>query len=357
MKIVFIAPANSIHTQKWVNSFSKNNEVFLISLHRVEKNLIDGTLIYLPIKNKLGYYLNAFTLHKLIKKIAPNIINVHYASGYGTLARLAKIPPYILNVWGSDVFDFPYDSKFKNKLIRKNLKAAYQIASTSIVMKEQTLKLINPVREIIVTPFGVDINFFIPMKKNDSSKLVIGTVKTMAPKYGIKTLIKAFNDVFEKGYVSTKLLLVGGGPCLEEYKAFANSLPSYKNIKFIGQINHKDVPNWLNKFDIYCALSEKDSESFGVAVIEAEACGLPVIVTDVGGLPEVVDINRTGFIVPVSDYVSASKKIIELIINAEQRQVFSKNARTFIEDNYSWEISFNIMNNLFIQVNKHLKKE
>ena len=346
MRIVFIGPAISIHIQKWVDAFKNSNEVYLITMHPV----LDGSWKYektklLSIRNPIGYYLNSIELHSIVKELNPDIINVHYASGYGTLARFARIKSYILNVWGSDVFDFPYQSKLKLYIIKKNLKAASIIASTSEVMKRQAEKLIIPQNEIVVTPFGVDTSVFRPQEKKISDKIVIGTVKTLSPKYGIDVLIKAYNDAFVKGLTNSELLIVGGGPQENELKVLANSLPSGKNIKFLGFIKHDDVPKYLNKFDIYVALSE--SESFGVAVVEAEACGIPVIVSNIGGLPEVVKNQETGFIVQHGDYVAAAEKMLLLSNDNDLRKKMGSNARSFVCSEYSWKVCVDIMTNVF----------
>ena len=115
LTLAFIAPASVIHTVKWVNGLAaKGINVHLITQHQpVEYIHADVTLHLLPINNALGYIFNAFSLSRLIKKISPDLINVHYATGYGTLANLSQIEPYCLSVWGSDVYEFPYKKSFK----------------------------------------------------------------------------------------------------------------------------------------------------------------------------------------------------------------------------------------------------
>jgi glycosyltransferase involved in cell wall biosynthesis len=315
-------------------------------MHR--DNSITTNVYYLPFKNKFGYYLNAFFLKETVRKIKPDIINVHYASGYGTLARMASLKNYILNVWGSDVYDFPYESKVKMWIIKKNLQNAFQIASTSEVMKQQVLKLINPSREIVLTPFGVDTHFFKPMKKKETDIFVVGTVKTLAPKYGIATLIRAFDYAVTLGMNNAQLIIVGDGKQEQELKGLARSLKSYEKIQFIGLVKHTEVPGWLTRFDLYVALSE--SESFGVAVVEAESCELPVIVSDAGGLPEVVKENISGFIVPKNDWKAAGEKIYALYNNRDLCKSMGDAGRKFVLEKYDWTISVEIMNRLFQQV-------
>ena len=108
MKIIFLGEAASIHTIRWVNSLSeKGIEVILVSLKgkldTIGKISDNVKVIYLPFGTKLGYYLNMFALKKIISKEEPDLINAHYASGYGTLGRLSGFNKKLLNVWGSDV--------------------------------------------------------------------------------------------------------------------------------------------------------------------------------------------------------------------------------------------------------------
>ena len=147
MKILFLAPASSIHTVRWVNALAQKNEVYLVSLlnHKMIDDEIDlkVKINYLPISGGKGYYLNGNALKKLARQLNADIVNVHYASGYGTLARIAHLPNIILSVWGSDVYDFPYRNRINMYIIKKNLLYAKHIVSTSEAMKIQVLNILD----------------------------------------------------------------------------------------------------------------------------------------------------------------------------------------------------------------------
>ena len=150
MRVLFIANAKSIHTVRWVNELTnKGLEVHLVFNHNDNpyKNTISKDVILHRLKygGTKGYYLNSRRLRKLFKEVKPDIVNAHYASGYGTLVRLSKINPLVLSVWGSDVYDFPYESKVKRRIINKNLNYADKIASTSNVMASQTKKVMQKI--------------------------------------------------------------------------------------------------------------------------------------------------------------------------------------------------------------------
>jgi len=94
---------------------------------------------HLPFQGNKGYFLNVPFARKLLRKIKPNLLHAHYASGYGTLGRFCGFHPYVLSVWGSDVYDFPYVLPLKMRLLQKNLRGADLIASTSHVMEKYML--------------------------------------------------------------------------------------------------------------------------------------------------------------------------------------------------------------------------
>jgi glycosyltransferase involved in cell wall biosynthesis len=176
--------------------------------------------------------------------------------------------------------------------------------------------------------------------------VVIGTVKTLAPLYGIDVLIQAFAHVCEQlkqdGISkSLKLRIVGGGPDADMLLDLARRLGISDQVDFVGRVDHAQVPEELKMLDIYVALSRR--ESFGVAVVEACACGVPVVVSDVGGLPEVVRDGITGFVVPSEDYVAAAAVLRRLVDNDDLRHQIGRAARAHVERLYDWNQSIQMM--------------
>jgi len=351
MKILFLAPANSIHTTRWVNEMARrNHEVHLVSLHPVGDPLDKRIQFHRPpFPASIGYYANYPWVRSLAKRVNPDIVNAHYASGYGTLARLVDFHPTLLSIWGSDVFDFPYEARWKKRMIKKNLDAADRVASTSRIMKQQAENLFSPKREIAITPFGVDCSVFCPQPKSPNDIFRIGTVKMLSPKYGISCLIEAFAIAKGEGLRSAELILVGDGPQRKALEELSVTLNVRDSVKFIGPVPHAEVPNWLGSFHIYAALSVLDSESFGVSVVEASACGLPVVVSDAGGLPEVVLDGKTGFIVPKREARTAAEKILLLAADADLRYRMGREGRAYALNHYEWSENADRMEHLYLE--------
>lgn len=355
MKALLLSSACCIHTRKWCNGLvEKGIEVHLVSqqepMDGYNKNVIFHKLPYSGLK---GYILNRHALIKTIRKINPDVINVHYASGYGTLATVSGVRNFILSVWGSDVYDFPFKSKLHYKLVSNNLNRAKIICSTSEVMGRFVKDnfSINPGIPIEITPFGVDVFKFKKIERNlTTDTLTIGTVKTLRPKYGIDNLIRAFSILINRGYENIELKIAGKGFLLADLQALATELGVKDKVQFLGWVENNQVPNLLNTFDIYVAPSTLDSESFGVAIVEASACNLPVIVTNVGGLPEVVINDVTGIVVKPDSVELLSDAIEKLLKNSGLRHAMGEAGRENVLAKYDWDSCVRKMINIYSSV-------
>jgi len=342
MKVVLLAPASVIHTQRWVEGLHDRGVNVVVATQHFDPSwrAPPGVrVVSLPHAGASGYFRNVPALRRLLRAERPDLLSVHYASGYGSTAALAGFRPWLLSVWGSDVYDFPYESRLKGWLLRRNLRRADAVASTSEAMARQVRCLVGDIGAIAITPFGIDTSHFVP-RPEPHAGLVIGTVKTLAPKYGVDVLVRAFARLIAQDSAPAlplSLVIVGGGEQRAELEALCTSLGMAARVRFIGAVPHREVPQWLNRFDVYVAVSRLNSESFGVAVLEASACGLPVVVSDAGGLPEVVIDGETGLVVPREDAAALAAALRELIDAPALRARLGRAGRARVERNYEWQ--------------------
>lgn len=306
MKIAMISSGNSIHVKKIANALiERGHTITLFTLPNHNKLLSDFdkriNIIKLPVSGSKGYILNAPYIRYYLSKHPVDLINSHYASGYGTLARFVGKHPLALAVFGTDVFEYPYKSRFNMHNIIKNLDFADVITSTSHVMEKEVRKFYKNKRPIYITPFGVDLEKFRPIKVTKDDTFEFGIVKKIEPQYGIDLLLYAYQMFLQKyPTAKTRLVIYGFGSELENYKKLANKLDIYKNVEFKGYIQNELVPKVLNHMDVVCFPSVVN-ESFGVAVVESMACGIPVIASDAAGFTEVIEDGITGLIIPKKD--------------------------------------------------------
>lgn len=356
MKIIYLADTNNIHTQKWVNHFlKKGHEIICISLSNKQikgtrhisimgkENISHSSLFY-----KLLYLKKLKFIKDFIHKEKPDILHAHYASSYGLIGGLCNYHPFIISLWGSDIFEFPRKNIITKKIIEFNLYRADIICSTSHIMAKEGNKYTK--KNIFITPFGVNINLFKPMPEIMNKKVdefVIGTVKSLESIYGIDILIKAFK-IFSDKYNNTKLVIVGDGTKKINYISLVKELNLDEKVEFIGRVTNSEVPRYLNTFDLYCALSIE--ESFGVSAIEAMSCSIPVLLSNVSGFSEIVSNNENGFLVEPKNYEETALLFEKLYNNRSELVKISEKSRDFILNNYDWENNAKIMENIYNNV-------
>lgn len=353
MKIAHLSVGDPF-TSRWVNAqAAEGYNVHLIMLQPAEEEIKGSSIYILPFKKPFGYFLNVFHLRRLLRKIQPDLLHVHYATGNGTLGRLSGFHPSILSVWGSDVMVTPFSSAIMRRIVIKNLAFYDWICSTSKVMADDTLKLCPRIKNLSLTPIGVDTCLFAPNPKAaDGRSITIGTVKTLDDIYGIDILLKAFVEARHllrsknPGIADKmKLFIAGGGPHRARLQRLAVRLHIDDVTCFAGQIANTKVSECLNQMDIFVAMSRL--ESFGVAVIEASACALPVVVSNVGGLKEVVLDGVTGYIVESENVHGAASRIVDLILNPDKGRKMGKAGRLFVQQRYEWQHCMSLMNDVY----------
>ncbi|MCE3279634.1 MAG: hypothetical protein K0S44_1825 [Bacteroidetes bacterium] len=366
-RILFLADVNSAHTRKWAELLTeKGFRVGIFSLNPILSKWFEAfpgiTIFQAEVGkkserdsdiSKIKYLRHWNKLQKIIVEFNPDILHAHYATSYGLLGAMSKFHPFVLSVWGSDVFEFPQKSFLHKALLKFNLKSADAVLSTSVIMAEETARYTN--HPITVTPFGIDLEKFKKQKVKsifNEDDIVIGTIKSLEHIYGIDILIHSFSKVLQLNPdLSLKLMIVGGGSKAKDYEKIVNDLGIKENVVFVGKVEYKEIIAYHNMIDIFVNVSR--NESFGVSVLEASACEIPVIASNVGGLKEVVEDKKTGIVVESENISEVVNAINSLLNNAELRKKMGENGRVMVLNKY--DLSKNV-NELISVYNKLLKE-
>lgn len=354
MKICFLASANSTHIIKWSQWFaSQGHQVEIISFETDKGTNPYAKIHSIPIGfnprtansiRKLAYLTHGREIQKLVQSIQPDVVNVHYASSYGVAAALAGIAPYILSLWGSDIYDFPKTSFFHRKSLEFSLQRASVLFSTSKAMADEAGNYTN--KPIEITPFGVDIDLFRPREHANRDVFVVGTVKTLAPKYGIEYLIKAVSIIRkEHPEVPIRLRIAGKGKYEASYKALASNLGLEDITTWLGFISQEQAAVEWAGFDVAVAVS--DSESFGVAAVESQACGTPIIISDVPGLMESTCPGESSIVVPRRNERALAGAILRLYEDKGLRMQMGQAGRRYVLENFELNRCFEIIEVFF----------
>jgi L-malate glycosyltransferase len=150
--------------------------------------------------------------------------------------------------------------------------------------------------------------------------LILCHISNFRPVKRITDVVRIFQKVQER--LPAKLLLAGDGPDRAIVERLARDLGICNNITFIGKV--RETGPILELSDLFLLPSE--TESFGLAALEAMAEGVPVVSSNTGGIPEVNIDGYSGFTSDVGDVDSMAANAIRILENKETHQVFRKNA-------------------------------
>lgn len=263
-----------------------------------------------------------------------DLLHVHYAIPHATSAYLAKQMlkdklnlKVVTTLHGTDITLVGLEPSFL-PLVKFSIEESDGVTAVSRFLKEKTLTNYDIEKDIEVIPNFVDTDLYKPMNgcsfrkhlapKNE--KILVHT-SNFRPVKRVSDTLHIFAKVIKE--IPSKLVLVGDGPDRSECERLCRQLNICDNVKFLGK--QDALVEILNASDIFLIPSQ--SESFGLAALEAMACGVPVISSSVGGLPELVRHNETGYIAEIGDIDRMAKYTLDLLTNERKHKLFSANAR------------------------------
>ena len=263
-----------------------------------------------------------------------DILHVHYAIPHASVAYLAqqilkskKIHlPYITTLHGTDITLVGQDPSFE-PVIFFSLNNSNAITSVSENLRKETLKTFKIANDVRVIPNFIKLSDYqsesgVCHRKNfakENEKILIH-VSNFRKVKRVEDVLRVFNIV--RKTIPSKLILVGDGPERPAIDKLCRELDTCNDIISVGKIaNPKEI---LAIGDVFILPSE--TESFGLAALEAMAMKMPVISTNTGGIPELNIHGKTGFMSKVGDYEDMAKNTIALLSNDELFQQFKLNA-------------------------------
>lgn len=263
-----------------------------------------------------------------------DILHVHYAIPHASVAYLAqqilkskKIHlPYITTLHGTDITLVGQDPSFE-PVIFFSLNNSNAITSVSENLRKDTLKTFKIANDVKVIPNFIKLSDYqsdsgICHRKNfakENEKILVH-VSNFRKVKRVEDVLRVF-DIVRKT-IPSKLILVGDGPERPAIDKLCRELDTCNDIISVGKIaNPKEI---LAVGDVFILPSE--TESFGLAALEAMAMKVPVISTNTGGIPELNIHGKTGYMSNVGDFQDMAKNTIALLSNDEVFQQFKINA-------------------------------
>ena len=263
-----------------------------------------------------------------------DLLHVHYAIPHASSAYLAKkilereniSLPFITTLHGTDITLVGKDKSYE-PVVTFAINESDGVTAVSESLKRDTYAYFKIENEIEVIPNFVDLKRFTKQPKehfrkaiaSENEKLIIHTSNFRKVKR-VQDVVKVFQKVRQK--IHSKLLLVGDGPERANIEQLCRELNIYNDVRFLGK--QDPIEELLSISDLFILPSE--TESFGLAALEAMACQVPVISTNTGGLPEVNVHGITGFLSSVGDIDDMADHAIHILEDNQRLLQFKRNA-------------------------------
>lgn len=150
---------------------------------------------------------------------------------------------------------------------------------------------------------------------------------------GEDVLIKILGRI-EQSIGSTKLLILGDGPQLENLKKLARELGLQEKVFFIGRVKQEDMINYLKAADLF--ILNTNYEGLSHILLEAMAAGTPIVTTNIGGNPEVIEDGKNGLLVDYNSQDQLVAAAVKILNNSQLARNFVEGGKEKLKQ-FSWD--------------------
>lgn len=262
------------------------------------------------------------------------ILHVHYAIPHAYAAYMAKkmlqeegiYVPIVTTLHGTDI-TLVGSHPFYKPAVSFSINNSNAVTSVSQSLKEDTLRLFSIKKEIDVVPNFIDFSRHKTQFEDcqrevmaDDNEKIVTHISNFRKVKQIPDVVKIFYNIQKE--LPAKLMMVGEGPEKAEAERLCKSLGIMDKVVFFG--NSNEIDKILCFSDLFLLPSQ--TESFGLAALEAMASGVPVISSNTGGIPEVNIDGVSGFLSDVNDVEDMSKNAIYILSDEQRLKTFKMNA-------------------------------
>jgi N-acetyl-alpha-D-glucosaminyl L-malate synthase BshA len=309
---------------------------------RVYFHQVDTRMGRYPLFDHFPYTLAlASKQHEVALRERLEILHVHYAIPHATTAFLAREMlgaqhpiKVITTLHGTDITLVGQEASFY-AITKFSIERSDAVTAVSAYLRDETYRAFGCVScDLKVIPNFVNLQEYRP--GNGRAALapeghrVITHVSNFREVKRVKDVVRVFARI-QRATPAT-LVMVGDGPERVDAEQEARDLGVAADVRFLGRLD--SIASLLQSTDLFLLPSQ--TESFGLAALEAMACGSPVVASRAGGLPEVVDDGVNGILEPVGSVEAMGRRAVELLRDPERhaamRQAAIAKAATYSAD-------------------------
>src|SRR5918999_6041840 len=265
--------------------------------------------------------------HEVVLRERLEVLHVHYAIPHATTAYLARQMlngewplRVITTLHGTDITLVGQESSFYG-ITKFSIEQSDGVTAVSNYLRDETYRAFGcGTCDIKVVPNFVNLQEYRPGDPGCRGKVapqghkVITHVSNFREVKRVKDVVRVFARVMRA--MPATLIMIGDGPERVDAENEARELGVNTDVRFLGRLD--SVASLLQASDLFILPSQ--TESFGLAALEAMACGSPVVASRAGGLPEVIDDGVNGILEPVGSVEAMGRRAVELLRDEARHQ-------------------------------------
>jgi glycosyltransferase involved in cell wall biosynthesis len=370
VKVLFIAPGNSVHTARWIlqcqsrgiraflystsdfSQVSSNHDLTLVNAvvsSENEDTVLSRNLFKHITSNKLNEMFKILRhlseIRRAVKNYNIDLVHIHWL--FHSAAFAATFLPglkIVATPWGSDVqwslkgSNYSTRQRFIRKvMVSRVIRRSARFSCDAIHLKNRLVSLGASPEDVEIIYFGVDVNVF--AKKNFSEEyrssiglkpddLMVLSNRGLEPVYDVETFIRAAAISVQR---DSRLMfcVASSGSQREALENLVDELGISERVKFLGRLTNEEFPVVTASADIYVSTSTSDG-GLAASVAEAMASAVPVLNTDFGENSMWLEGSSAGYTFPVGDHFKLADLILELASDSLKRSTLGEKGRSII---------------------------
>lgn len=351
MKILYVAPLDSIHTHRWIDFFmEKGHQIAIINSAQQRKDTKDGADVFninyaVPSSLIFRIVMLPFILFKLIRQVSriiadikPDIIHIHsLATPLAYAVSYLKFHPIICTPWGSDILVGAKQNLIHRFSVKRLIRVSDWYCSDAEHLIERLVESGARRDRTRLIFFGTNTQTFNKNARDrkfaeelgfDAGTPLVLSSRRLEAICDVETFIRAIPGVIQHEN-QARFVVAGDGPQRSMLEALVKELKIGDYVRFLGWLPEPETARVTASATVYVSTSLSDG-GLSASTAEAMACEVPVVISDFGENKEWVANGRAGLTFPLRDHSTLAAKIVELLKDPDRSADIGTKGRDII---------------------------
>jgi glycosyltransferase involved in cell wall biosynthesis len=347
LNLAFLGDPNSVHLRRWVSYFAARGHTVTMLVREgkeVEPGLPPAIAVerfsHFAARGRVtptGLLKGRRSLRRAVARIGPDVLNAHFLTVHGWNAWMSGFHPYVVTLWGSDVFIHARKSRAGAVLARLALRSADMVMVNSETLMHGALAVGAPAERTEMVQFGVDLTRFMPGPAPAALRAHLGlegrriifSPRAITPLYRHQIVVEALTRL-PSDVVVLMSRFRGQADEVDKLERLTETLGLADRVVLMPEFEESDIPDLYRMADVVVSVPASDSTA--ATILEALACGKQIVAGDLPSVREWLwDLDGSA-LVPIDD-VSATAAALVRALDRDpmERAELGRRARAIVE--------------------------